>query len=194
MKGGPLGLLLATGCLDVDGVDLVVDLPQGVATLTWQNFRGPADEVGSLDAMLEQGELTAAFPRATPLGQSFVADGETLDAVVTLRFSAAEELGFGEWDSRHPYRFCPLPLMVITHTNADYRDPQGCAVWASGAQVLRVNLRGTAQSTQPHLLEPWREAHALGAPAEGTPAEGAPAEGAPAEGAPAEGTQPAPGG
>lgn len=160
MRSRALPLLLLAGCLEVDGVDLVVDLRAGEATATWQNLRGEgAGDLGAADE-LAQSFASSWFPRAALLEHGLIEDGETLDLWLRLGFERPEELGLGAWDPRHPYRYCPLPDMVIVQTNAGFRDAQGCAVWARGAEVLRLNLRSTRQSGQGHLLEAWRGAQA----------------------------------
>ena len=164
-----IALFLLSACLEVEGVDLVVDLREGQATATYQNFRGAGQEdLDSLLTNIEDGSYLAIFPHASPIEQTLLEDGDTLDLLVRVGFTSTTDLGLGAWDTRRPHRYCPPPDMLITESNARYRDAEGCVIWGRGAKVLRVNMRFVRQSTEDQLLPTWQQAQAAGGAAPDT--------------------------
>lgn len=165
MSRALLLLPLLAGCLTYHSVDYVVDLSANKATFTYHDFTGDGqDDFDSFVENLGSGQLIAEFPKATLLSIEPVAEGEHLDVVVALGFTDPYDVGIRPWDKRTPYRFCAPNHLVITETNADFRDPDGCAVWKRGAKILRIRAEQASSSGDPSLLSFFQSWDAAGRP------------------------------
>lgn len=167
MRRAPLMFLLVlAGCVQFRSVDFVVDLNAQKATFTYRDFTGNGeDDLESfVNDVLGGGQLTAEFPKAQVQRVEPVPNGEQLDVVVELGFTDPYAVGIRPWDKRTPYRFCAPEGLVITETNADFRDPDGCAVWRKSAKVLRVHAEHPAASGDPSLLTLFQGWDAAGRP------------------------------
>ena len=163
-----LGAVLALGgCVEVDGMDYVIDLDAHRATVTYQNLHGDEDDdlKELMTKVLPGDTLKEPFPRAKIESRELVEDGETLDIRLSIPVSSPSDLSISRWDNDHPYRLCPAKGMVFTSANADARDADGCLIWANGAKVLRAHAEMLKQATTAHLLKRYKEWVAKGKPA-----------------------------
>ena len=171
-------LALLGGCLQFGGVDYVIDLKAGTATLTWRDLRGDgADDFKQLIGPVSRDRTFApGLDGATLVRQEPVANGETLDFVVEATFTDPAQVGLMDWDARHPTRLCPPDNVSVTESNAAYRDADGCLIWRKGTQVLRLHATARALSPEAEaqsLLPAFQAWAAEGRPA-ALPAEAAP--------------------
>lgn len=167
MKRASLVLLpLLGGCLEFGGVDMVIDLSAGTATVTWQDFRGESEQdvLDLVEGAIEGDALLSVFPRATVVDRALVEDGDTLDVRYTLSFERPAELGVGAWTAPASHRICPPVGLVVTRANATARDADGCAIWDRRVKVLRVEMAQARGSDSPHLLGPYRAWREAGSP------------------------------
>ena len=157
-----LAIFLA-GCVEFDGMGLVIDLKAGTALATWKGVRGGGeDDFAALMTQIVPGDtLLQLFPRATVVGRSVVQTGDALNVELELSFTDPSQMGVRSWNDKHPYRLCPQTGMVITAANADGRDADGCVVWRRGVKVLRADFAVQPRSQQGSLLplhQAWVEA------------------------------------
>lgn len=133
--------LALSGCFAYTSVDYTLDVAARRVKIVYCDLRGSdRDDFVSLMKDVSTGDaFHSAFPKATVSRQEVVPNAQTLEVQVDLQGSSPADLGLQPWDKAAPYRFCPPDNLVITATNAAYRDADGCAVWMKGARVLRVH-------------------------------------------------------
>ena len=170
-----LALALSSGCYVYSGTERVIDLRARTATLALIDLRSDeADITGELNnavagLLLDPG-VEDRYPSARATQKDFRVSGEALDFVVQLAFDAPSAMGVQAWD-RGGWRVCPSePDMVISASNAAYRDGDGCVIWKKRATVLRVTETRTGVKPQTSLLGAYKVWDAAGRPAPGADA------------------------
>ena len=130
------------------------------ADVTYGNWRGGDDgDLASLVLdVLPGAQLLAEFPKATITTRELVdnVDANTLDVHLTLGFAQTSDFGLLAYDDAGAYRVCAPAGMVITSSNATWRDTDGCVIWKHGASVLRLHAEHQKQSAEPSLLDKYR--------------------------------------
>lgn len=174
-----VALTLSAGCYNHSGTERVIDLRGRTAMVALTDLRSDeADTTGDLNSavaslLLDTG-VEARYPAARPTQKDFRVSGEALDFVVQLAFDTPSSVGVQAWD-RGGWRVCPSePDMVISASNAAYRDGDGCVIWKRRATVLRVTETRNAPRPQTSLLGAYQVWDAAGRPAptaEGTAAD-----------------------
>lgn len=133
-------LLPLTGCFEYAAVDYTLDVKANRAALVYRDLRGDDNDFATLVKDLLPGDaFHSAFPKASVSREELVVNGETLEVQVDLQGSTPSDLGLQPWSPREPYRFCPPDNLVVTTSNATYRDADDCLVWKKGTRVLRVH-------------------------------------------------------
>ncbi len=170
-----IALVLSSGCYVYSGTERVIDLRARTATLALTDLRSDeADITGELNnavagLLLDPG-VEDRYPSARATQKDFRVSGEALDFVVQLAFEAPSAMGVQSWD-RGGWRVCPSePDMVISASNAAYRDGDGCVIWKKRATVLRVTETRTGVKPQTSLLGAYKVWDAAGRPAPGADA------------------------
>ena len=170
-----VSLALSSGCYVYTGTERVIDLRARTATLALTHLRSDeADITGDLNSavgglLLDTG-VEGRYPSARATQKDFRVSGEALDFVVQLAFDTPSAMGVQAWD-RGGWRVCPSePDMVISASNAAYRDTDGCVIWKKRATVLRVTETRSGVRPQTSLLGAYKVWDAAGRPAPGADA------------------------
>ena len=168
-RGWIFALVLATGCYTHTGTERVIDLKRGTATLTLTDLRtdeaDPSNELGTAaNSLLAGSALEERYPAAHLSQKDFQVRGEALDFTATFTFDDPSQVGVQAWD-RGGYRLCPSePDMVISASNASYRDDAGCVIWKKRATVLRITETRVGVSPKTSLLGAFQAWDAAGRP------------------------------
>ncbi len=133
------------GCLEIGGTEWRIDLANHSASLRLTDLRS-TEESGAgtdlkqlIEKYVEGDAITSRFPAANFGKASVRVEGASLVLDVPVTWRTPRDVGLSDWDLAGPYRFCPDHGYMITKSNADFRDGDGCVVWAAGRTVLVVH-------------------------------------------------------
>lgn len=157
------------GCYSYTGSDRVIDLKQRTATITLRDLRSDAadpaeDFSAALSGLFAGTTLEERYPAAKLAGKDFKEGAGQLDFEASFAFNLPEELGLHAW-GRGGWRLCASEAdMVISSSNADYRDEAGCVIWKKHATVLRVTETRVSPADRNSLLKAYQDWNAAGRP------------------------------
>ena len=169
------------GCLELDGVDYVIDLASRTGRVTIHGIgtdgtvggvvddktaENEADDFKSLmdDYVNGDGSIGGlanglGFKAWEVRARRVVDTGGALDGEIAFAFSGPADLRLASYDRARPSLWCPPEDLHVVRANASFRTREGCLVWNADVNVLRVELKKTHAGKVRSLLARWRASH-----------------------------------
>ena len=166
------------GCLELEGVDYVIDLASQTGRVTIHGIGSDGTVGGIVDDSQDATEAddfkslmddyargdSALAGLASGLGfktwqvqaRRLVDAGARLDGEIAFGFAGPADLHLASYDRARPYLWCPPEDLHVVRANASFRTREGCLVWSAAVKTLRIELQKTHAGKVRSLLARWR--------------------------------------